>query len=363
MRSALRPLEYGRARGTGNRGRLPPPRTRRAHRSKRAARAVGTGEYGRQAVRPPARLDDVDATRLMGYAAELADDHPGFGDDAYTRRRADIGRAAGRFALDPSKGIPHVVYTSEEHATWMRCLDAIAERAKSHSCAEYAENLDVFLDATNARAGIPQLSDVDRVLADSPGAFHVRPVGGLLHPRSFLNALAFSTFHSTQYVRHASSPLYTPEPDIIHELLGHLPLLMNSTFADCMRHLGRASLRAPDVDIWHITKVYWYTVEFGVVHSQHDGRHLGYGAGVLSSIAELDNLVGAPENGVTFQALDPYAALPKISYNEGVQKSYMTVTSIQHMRDMLHAFADFCEELYAGGGSLKQWRASSNNSN
>lgn len=125
---------------------------------------------------------------------------------------------------------------------------------------------------------------ISKFLQSTTG-FRLRPVGGLLTQREFLNGLALKVFHSTQYIRHHEKPYYSPEPDIVHELVGHAPLLANQDFADFSHMIGLASLGASEEELMRLAAIYWYTIEFGICKQDNELRV--YGAGILSGLTEL----------------------------------------------------------------------------
>ncbi|HYH83840.1 MAG TPA: hypothetical protein VEX60_00055, partial [Pyrinomonadaceae bacterium] len=122
--------------------------------------------------------------------------------------------------------------------------------------------------------------------------FRLEPVAGLVAPRVFLESLADGVFLCTQYIRHHSTPLYTPEPDVVHELLGHALTLASPRLAELNRLFGEAVRRAASSEeLERLSRVYWFTIEFGVVKER--GEVKAYGTGLLSSAGELEAMRSA----------------------------------------------------------------------
>jgi phenylalanine-4-hydroxylase len=225
-------------------------------------------------------------TATVTPSFELPTEHPGFGDPAYRERRAHIAEVGARFR--PGDPIPDVTYTSEEDTVWRTVSTELGEKHRRFAARELVDagrRLDLPVDR------VPQLREVDDALRALTG-FRIRPVPGLVPTREFYGALADRTFLATQYIRHHSVPFYTPEPDVLHEVVGHATMLADPVLADLYELAGRASLRCrTDEELERFSKVFWFTVEYGVLWQ--DDELKAWGAGLLSSYGEIEVFRGA----------------------------------------------------------------------
>lgn len=233
-----------------------------------------------------ARMVAVDADEAVAdrnTMVQLDPDHPGFRDHNYRERRNQIAQLATNYR--PGDPIPDAPYTTEEHEVWQTIWQALKPAHKKHACAEYRTALQQLQFAPDR---IPQLREVNEKVQAISG-FRLEPVAGLVQPRVFLENLADGVFLCTQYIRHHSTPLYTPEPDVVHEIVGHGVTLASARLAELNRLFGQAIKRTTSsAALESLSRVYWFTIEFGVL--REDGAVKAYGTGLLSSAGEMEEM-------------------------------------------------------------------------
>lgn len=253
-------------------------------------------------------------------------DHPGFRDLDYRRRRTAITRVADRYQGGP---VPRVEYTEAEHGVWRAVWQVLDPLHRELACREYLAAADALaLD----RDRIPQLCDLNPRIEAATG-FTMAPVGGLVSGKKFLSCLGDGVFLSTQYIRHPSAPLYTPEPDVVHELIGHAALLAQPEIARVNRVVGAAAGRADAAAVLDLERLYWNALEFGLV--EEAGEVKAVGAGVLSSAGEIQRFRDAP---LLEWDLDRMAAT---DYDPtDFQPHYFVAPSFRRMIEDLEAWAN-----------------------
>jgi len=255
---------------------------------------------------------------------QLDPDHPGFRDAEYRARRNSIARIALEYK--PGTRIPDAPYTSREHELWQTIREAVRPEHRRHACADYLACMEK-LDLPNDR--IPQLSEVSAKV-ESLSGFRLEPVAGLVSPRVFLESLADGVFLCTQYIRHHSTPLYTPEPDVVHELLGHAVTLASKRLADLNRQVGRVvKLTRSQEAFERLSRLYWFTIEFGVVRENEEIK--AYGTGLLSSAGELQKMHSADLRpfdleGASRQEYDPTKFQPVLYCAPSFDQMYQQLT-------------------------------------
>ena len=223
---------------------------------------------------------------MKGSVLELPRDHPGVSDPEYVAHRNHIARLSMEvpFGARP----PFVDYTPIEHGVWSTVHAALTTLHEQYAVAEYrraAATLDLPTDR------VPQLADVSDRLTELTG-WRLGAVPGLVSTAEFFAALADRCFPSSQYVRHSSVPFYTPEPDVIHELIGHANSLASPRIAGLYERAGQVAGGLSDPRLADLLgRVFWFTLEFGVAHES--GSLRTYGAGLLSSYGEISNFVNA----------------------------------------------------------------------
>ncbi|MGW5876125.1 phenylalanine 4-monooxygenase [Nocardiopsis terrae] len=221
--------------------------------------------------------------------------------ERFQRRKKEIqGLISDHVPGDP---LPRIDYTDEENALWNEVVGRLKDVHRRTACARYlaaAQRVDLRLDR------VPALPDLSEEIRGITG-FGLLPAGDLVPARQFYEAFADNRFHSTQYVRASHTPYYTPEPDLIHELVGHAVMLADTGFADLYRCFGDTARRVrSESGLDALSRVFWFTMEVGVIREAGGVR--AYGAALLSSVGELEDLATTPLQEFSVQGMldQPY---------------------------------------------------------
>ena len=214
---------------------------------------------------------------------ELEPGHPGQGDEAYIRRRQQLFELCRRHRLE-RLGPPLIEYTAEETRIWREVSPQLDELHQKYACEIY---LTAKRELAITRETIPQLRHISDRLQQRTN-IHLVPAEGALPYRTFYECIAERGFPVTQFIRHGSNPAFTPEPDMIHDCLGHVPPLMNRDYAELLVLIGKAAATTDRGDhVLMLKRFSWFSIEFGLIEESAGTKV--FGAGILSSTGEIPN--------------------------------------------------------------------------
>ena len=229
---------------------------------------------------------------------------------------------------------PLHLYTAHDHATWQTLYERQEQLLEGRACDEYLDGLKQ-LDMDKHR--VPDFNDLNLILQKATG-WQIVAVNGLVPDDVFFEHLANRRFPCTWWMRRPEQMDYLQEPDCFHDVFGHVPLLINPVFADYMQAYGQGGVKAERLQVLHmLARLYWYTVEFGLIRTPQGLRI--YGAGIVSSKTEsIYCLESDVPNRIGFDLQRILRTQYKI---DDVQKTYFVIDSFQQLFDETRA--DFTE--------------------
>ena len=217
------------------------------------------------------------------------------------------------------------VYTEEQHALWRKLYQRQAELLPGRACDEFITSLN----ALEASDGIPHLESTSEALFKATG-WRIVAVPGLIPELVFFTHLANRRFPITVWLREPEEFDYIVEPDIFHDYFGHVPLLFNPIFADHIQEYGKGGLKAMQLGgLDQLSRLYWYTIEFGLVQSPEGLR--AYGAGILSSGGELKYCL--EPSASRHIALDVERCMSTLYKIDSYQETYFVIRDFKQLFD------------------------------
>ena len=236
------------------------------------------------------------------------------------------GKLRGDYTLADAQYVVEqdwAAYTAQQHALWRRLYQRQAKLLPGRACDVFIESL-AKMDSAD---GIPDLERTSALLFKATG-WRLVAVPGLVPDHTFFEHLARRRFPVTVWLREPHEFDYIVEPDVFHDFFGHVPLLFNPIFADHLQQYGKGGLKALQVDgLQYLARLYWYTVEFGLIQSPQGLR--AYGAGILSSGGEIEYcLTNLAPRRIPFEVERVMRTLYKI---DSYQETYFVIDSFEQL--------------------------------
>src|ERR1700733_8213933 len=229
------------------------------------------------------------------------------------------------------------IYTPDQHAVWAELVSRRMPQLNEHAFQEY---LEVFHQIGLREDTIPNLAEVNKRLGPRTG-WNATPVSGFLPPDAFFEMLATRQFPTTTWLRSRDSLEYTPEPDIFHDVFGHVPMHAHPVFADFLQEYGRVCAGLKDRDkLERMGRLFWFTVEFGVI--RQNGTIKLYGSGLISSHGESNFLVESLKNGANASLKNGHGPeIRDFNLDQVLDQQFL----VSEMQKVLYAVESF-EQIY-----------------
>lgn len=235
--------------------------------------------------------------------------------------RGDYSRAGPDYTCAQA----YDAYTANDHATYGRLYERQAALVPGRACDEFI----AALPNLGVKNRIPHFDEINERLAPATG-WQIVAVPGLIPEVPFFTLLAHRRFPVTDWIRTPAEFDYIVEPDVFHDLFGHVPLLFDPVFADHLQEYGKGGLKAHRLEACEqLSRLYWYTIEFGLIR-QHGGLR-AYGAGILSSPGELQHSVSSPEPARL--QLDVERVMRTRYKIDSYQQTYFVIDDFQELFD------------------------------
>lgn len=213
-------------------------------------------------------------------------------------------------------------YSPQDHHTWGTLFNRQLETLRGKICQEYLDGIKTLKLSADQ---VPDFEKMNRYLRAATG-WEVVPVPGLIASRPFFSMLANRQFPAGTFIRTPEQLDYLEEPDIFHDVFGHVPLLSNPSYSEYMQAYGKGGLRAMDhKGIKYLARLNWYTIEFGLIKSA--GDYKVYGAGIMSSFGEAKYVINDPSPNII--QFDLERVLRTGYYIDDFQATYFSIDSFE----------------------------------